>query len=241
MKKRLSLSKLSIGSKLAEISESIISPVSPTLDPTSMGLKLLRTIVNENPNQSPSSVDMQIISRVTFGRQRDMMELLDIFMIKLSSDSPFIILKALTVLTFTFKTGSDDFYQMFIRNKKGKWKLKSMINYVSSFNGDIGESIRVKSTELVMLCENPEYLELKKEEFRKLRTSFSQPTPRSSFDTSKTSFGDSRKSHSNDFSSSTREDILKELKLEDDKPKQQVKKTWQGRLRRLTNINEEDE
>lgn len=239
MKKRISLSKLSIGSKLSQISEVLTSPVSPTSDPASVGLKLLKSIVNENGNQSPSSVDMQAISRVTFGSQRNMFDLLDIFLNKLSSNSPFVLLKALTVLIFTFKTGSDEFYRIFTNNRRGKWKVKSMLNYGSG--GEISESVRAKARELDMFCENPEYLEAKKDEFRKLRTSFSQPTPRSSFDTNMGSFScESRKSQSNELSSPTRESILKELQLEDDTPKP-VKETWQGRLRRLTNINEEDE
>lgn len=240
MRKRISLTKLSFTSKLSQISESLVSPVSPPADPATAGIRLLKTVVNENPGTLPSSVEMQTIARATFGSKADMGELLDVFLSKLGSDSPVLIQKALTVLTFTFKTGSDDFYQMFSKSSKGKWRLKSMLNYVSSTNKDVEDAIRTKAAELVKLCENPKYLESKKEEFRKLRTSFSQPTPRSSFDTSRTSFGEGRRSHSNDLSP-TREDILKELKLEDDKPIQPQKETWQGRLRRLTNINEEEE
>lgn len=242
MKKRLSLSRLSISGKLSRISENITSPVSPQ-DPAASAIKLLKTVTNAHPSQTPSPVEMQTISRATYGTRRDMQELLDTFLNKLSTDSPVITLKTLTVLTFVFKTGSESFYRTFT-SSKGIWKLKSLVNYESR-RKDLAENIRAKATELVTICEQPEYLELKKEEFRRLRTSFSQPTPRSSFDMAhgRTSFSsDGRRSQSNDLSPASREDILRELRLEDDtKPKIAQKESWHGRLRRLTNINEEDE
>ncbi|GMM31351.1 hypothetical protein DAMA08_040960 [Martiniozyma asiatica (nom. inval.)] len=215
MRNRLSRLNLKITSLTDSIkSKSLVSN-------ESQDIKRIRIITSVS-HKGPTSVEMQTVSRST--HIENPRAITDAFLSRLNSQSALVLLKVITLLIFVLKTGSEEFYEYF--SKEGVWRLKALSTSV------LNDTLKGKISEAIRLCQDKEYWYEKRDEFKMMRNSMGRPTPRSSMDTNGL------------ISVNSREQILKDLKLEDEvlkSPRSESSATMGGRLRRLTNINEEDE